>query len=588
MAGRDFKINKLIQHWEFALIFLLALGLRLWNLHEADFTHDELSALVRTQFQSFGDLITQAVRPDGHPALAQVFLFYWAPWVEYSEFWIKLPFVMAGLGSILLVYLGLHTVFPGDKTILAAPLIMASSELFVYNHQIARPYALGALFVSLAGYAYLRWFYHSKSKSNLWQFAIAATLASYTHYLALLSVLIIGVSALIREKEHVKLWWITGIVVLGLFSPHLGVFLDQLSLGGVGQWLGKPKADWLVQFFDYTFNFSTGATTAALLALLLLINGLQSNFKEGWAWFLSCFGVAFLYSIYRNPVLQFSSLLFLAPFVFTFPFSSKSKPWLISITSFLVLSLLTLSLILEREYFKEAQLSPPKEVFRFTEGQSQLKVFYHWSQEKWEFYQKINPETLDGQYLEELNVSELPEQGFILILDHQSPGYWPLAICDYGFEIIKSEKHFGFSIYQFGGLHEREENDNCGFRLMEKRIEATKAQQYQKLGTLQSSTHLADQPQYHVAVQFKDLLTGPDCHLIFQIMDGDEQVSWFAHPIDSSSEYLSRPIGQYGINQYTWNVLIDQGEHPIIIKGEVLVRLVAGNEKIYGLVQDFQ
>lgn len=588
MASGSSKIKVVLQHWEFGLIFLLASILRFWNLHEADFVHDELSALLRTKYHSFADLINLAVRPDGHPALTQIFLYYWAPLVKYHEFWVKLPFVLAGLGSILLIYLALLKVYPKTKTPLVAPAIMAASELFVYHHQIARPYALGALFVSWAIYAYLAWFYQEKSKYQLIQFGVAASLAAYTHYLALLSVLIIGFSALIREREQVKLWWLTGLAVLLVFSPHLGIFFDQLSLGGVGQWLAKPGPLWLLDFFRYTFNFSFGYWSTAFLLIGLLIYGIKSPFKEAWAWFLICFGIAFFYSLLRNPVLQYSSLLFLSPVVFIFPFSKRAKPILVSATSFTILSLLSLSLILNRDYFEEAQLSPAKEVKRFRPKQSNLKVYYHWSKEKWDFYREINQEVLPGEYLETLAPEDLAQEGFILLMDHESPAHWPLALCDYGFEILKSAKHFGFSIYQFGGLHERQSDEYCGFRLMEKKSLSQETNQYQNLGSLASSTYLADLSQSSVVVQFQNLKTGPNCHLVFQILDGDEQVNWFAHPIDSNSNYLSRPIGKYGINQYQWRILIDQGQKPIAMEGEVSVRLVSGNEKIYGLVQDFK
>ena len=107
------------------------------------------------------------------------------------------------------------------------------------------------------------------------------------------------------------------------------------------------------------------------------------------------------------------------------------------------------------------------------------------------------------------------------------------------------------------------------------------------LRSLKSKTYLADNSQSQVVLKFDNLKCGPDSHLIFQIMDGEEQLAWFAHPIDSNSLYLSRPIGDFGINHYTWRILIDQGANPVEISGRYSVRLAAGNEKIYGLVADF-
>ena len=60
------------------LIFLiLAIGalLRFYDYASIPFTHDELSALIRTRFGSFHELIRNGVMVDGHPAGVQVFLY---------------------------------------------------------------------------------------------------------------------------------------------------------------------------------------------------------------------------------------------------------------------------------------------------------------------------------------------------------------------------------------------------------------------------------------------------------------------------------------------------------------------------------
>ena len=61
------------------LIFILlcAAILRFYQFETAPFTHDELSALLRTNFSNFQELIAKGVAIDGHPAFIQVFLYYW-------------------------------------------------------------------------------------------------------------------------------------------------------------------------------------------------------------------------------------------------------------------------------------------------------------------------------------------------------------------------------------------------------------------------------------------------------------------------------------------------------------------------------
>lgn len=59
------------------LILILLTGsiLRLYRLFQIPFTHDEFSALFRTHFPTFLELIEKGVKVDGHPAGVQVFLY---------------------------------------------------------------------------------------------------------------------------------------------------------------------------------------------------------------------------------------------------------------------------------------------------------------------------------------------------------------------------------------------------------------------------------------------------------------------------------------------------------------------------------
>ncbi len=566
---------------------MLIAGLyRFWNIQNLDFSHDELSALFRTQFDSLSALIDQAIRVDGHPALTQLFLYYWAPLVGFSEFWVKLPFILAGLSSLVLIYDLAKTIYPENDTALFAPAIMAASELFLYHHQVARPYALGGLFVSWAAWAYVKWFYQKKDKKFLSFFILASAFAAYSHYLALLSVMIIGISALIRDREKPKAWLISAFVVFLLFSPHLGIFWQQLKLGGIGQWLSKPGADWFLHFFDYSWNFLLGSNwLRAILIAGFLFGALKSKFKEGWLWTIACFLIAFFYSVFRNPVLQYSSLVFLAPLLFVVPL--KVKIIRAKFLALLILAILSMSLIFKRQYFQEALISPPKEATRYLANKPGLAVYYHWSEEKWDFYKKIDSNIVTGIYLEELRAEDLPKQEFILIMDHQSPGHWPFEVSKQGYRLVQSENHFGFRLLHFSPNSSQLETRKLGLRLMESTAIPEQDKQYLKLVSLNETLELMSQPQSSVVIEIESLKLNSPAHLIFQITDGDEQLGWFAHELNPSQKYYSRPIGNHPLEDYQWNVLIDQGHEIESIQGTFNVSLIEGNPKVYGLVEDF-
>src|SRR5690606_31293576 len=99
----------------------------------------------------FGELIDLGVCKDTHPAGVQVFLFYWIKLFGISEAAVRLPFVIAGILSVLLVYLIAKRWFNETVALLSAAAI-AFLEFPITYSQLARPYASGLLF-SLLCYA---------------------------------------------------------------------------------------------------------------------------------------------------------------------------------------------------------------------------------------------------------------------------------------------------------------------------------------------------------------------------------------------------------------------------------------------------
>jgi 4-amino-4-deoxy-L-arabinose transferase-like glycosyltransferase len=87
------------------LITLAAAFLRFYKLGSFSLSNDELSALNRLQFSNFHDLITQGVVPDFHPALVQVFLYYWTKLFGLSPFVVRLPFILLGIASVPLAFM---------------------------------------------------------------------------------------------------------------------------------------------------------------------------------------------------------------------------------------------------------------------------------------------------------------------------------------------------------------------------------------------------------------------------------------------------------------------------------------------------
>jgi len=83
-----------ISHLLFLLILAVAVFLRFYRISDIPFTQDEFSAIFRTDFTSFGDLINYGVKPDGHPAGIQVLLFAIIRIFGVSRVLLKIPFLL--------------------------------------------------------------------------------------------------------------------------------------------------------------------------------------------------------------------------------------------------------------------------------------------------------------------------------------------------------------------------------------------------------------------------------------------------------------------------------------------------------------
>jgi len=127
------------------IIILTGAVLRFWRLSEIPFTYDEFSAIFRTQFATFHELIEKGVKIDTHPAGVQVFLFYLVKLFGISEAIVKTPFILFGLLSVWLVYLIGKDWFSPATGLVSASFVSFLQFPVMYS-QIARPYASGFVF----------------------------------------------------------------------------------------------------------------------------------------------------------------------------------------------------------------------------------------------------------------------------------------------------------------------------------------------------------------------------------------------------------------------------------------------------------
>ncbi|MBR3491916.1 MAG: glycosyltransferase family 39 protein [Bacteroidales bacterium] len=345
------------------VIILVTALLRLWKLGQVPFMHDEFSALLRTRFDNFHDFIQFGVMPDSHPIGVQLFLWGWVQLFGWSEFWIKLPFALMGIGSVYLIYLIGRQWF-NRKVGLFSAAFFAVSQLTVFYSQLARPYAAGLFFVLL-----MVWFWHKvvfgtkTTTRDYIGFALSAWACSLMQYFSIAQAGLIFLTGLFfLPKERRKAYWLSGIIAVMLFLPTLPVFYQQLFVSGsIGGWLSAPKASFLTDFIQYTMNYSQLFMFATgIIILLPLILGKHDKSRNplrwvGLIWFVIIFAIAFAYSLLREPIIQHSTLIFSYPFVIIVAFSLFQSRTLSSWQTALVVGAILFvgitSLVLTRRHY---------------------------------------------------------------------------------------------------------------------------------------------------------------------------------------------------------------------------------------------
>lgn len=292
-----------------------------WSL-----TNDELSAIYGLSLGSFSKTLKDYVYNDMHPAGVQVFMYAWCKFFGKGVFAVRLPFFLMSLGSLLLIFYGVRKCCSPQAAWLVIS-ILSVSELHALYSQLARPYAFGMFSTALLFYAWSGIAAGEKKGSNLVWFYWGILLSVYNHYFSFLTAAILGIGALLTvPKEYRRAIFVMGAVALLFFLPHLSFTVAQFSRGGLSTWLGKPEPGF---FNDFFLSLSGGSV---VLLILFIIGGGYFSTSAGHIrgvrllcllLFLIPALLGYFYSIYVNPVLQPSILLFGLPFLFISLFAGK-------------------------------------------------------------------------------------------------------------------------------------------------------------------------------------------------------------------------------------------------------------------------
>jgi hypothetical protein len=318
--------------------FLIALGLvtlgglllRLRGLGTESFTADEMYSLICTrQSTSPGDLISNWVARDGHPPLSYLIEYFWQRWFGIGTFTLRLPFVLMGAAAVWFTGRAGARLF-GTGTGLAAAAALAFLQLPLMYSQLTRPYAAGAFFAALLVYSWVHLLYDARPKLHwyVW-FVLGAAGAAYSHFFSLFFAALVGASGLLFAAGRNGKYLAACAVAALLFVPYLSIFFGQLQTGGIGTagggWLAAPTTSFFGEHFWVVFNRSRGllwlSSGVAVIAAVLFFKRSSKQQLLMLLWFAVPLLTGYCYSVYRNPVLQHSVLLFSLPALLLLLFS---------------------------------------------------------------------------------------------------------------------------------------------------------------------------------------------------------------------------------------------------------------------------
>lgn len=357
------------------MILLAGIVLRFWNFWEIPFMFDELSAMSRTGFDNFADLIKIGVAEnDFHPAGVQVFMYYWIRLFGDAEFVVKLPFMLAGVAAIWLSF-KIGDLWFGQSTGILTAAYVSSIQLFVLYGQIARPYVSGLFFSLLMVFYWSKYFLVRQKLKYLALFVLFAALTAYNHYFSLLFVATVGISGLfLANRKTIIPYTLSGLAIFVLYIPHLGIFFSQASKGSIG-WLGEPGPYFLFDFLRWLFHYSYWSYVLILLIVTVgsftvpNIAGSSIQKKKRLVlllWLVPAPVFGYIYSYTAGPILQYSLLIFSAPYLFVLIFSFIGNISLqrISIVVALIILVNSLTLIFIRDHYRHFYRQPFSEVVK--------------------------------------------------------------------------------------------------------------------------------------------------------------------------------------------------------------------------------
>lgn len=275
--------EKIRHNWDILGVVAAAIVVRFYNIASISLWHDEAFSALYIKY-SWSEMFYR-IGLDVHPPLYYILLRFWADIAGHSLFALRAFSGLFGVATVIMTYFFVKLAFENRKLAVLAALIMALNPFQIQYVTEARMYTLGSFLVMLSAYLAVRALKAQAAKKETKEllfdwlyFAIATSLAMYTHYYLFFSVLAIGLFILIylirTYRTNIKEYGLAlgaYILVLLMYVPWLKTFAFQFGQVQENYWI--PKIDkWSIPLTNWRLLGGLGenAGVAHIQVMLLL------------------------------------------------------------------------------------------------------------------------------------------------------------------------------------------------------------------------------------------------------------------------------------------------------------------------------
>jgi len=240
------------------LIILLGVVLRIYDLSGESIWLDE-AVTSQVSELSIRELIQWMIaKNDNNPPLYYMLMHFWVSLFGHSEFSLRLPSVIVGTGSIILIYAVGKLIF-NRTTALIASLILAVSVFHIEYSQEARVYSLLAFLTLCSFYLFLKTLSGSKTLYII-GYVITSVLLMYSHFYGVFILIVQNIFCFTRYFVNRDVFslslskWIVLQLITGLlFIPGILIWYKNTVAMQGGFWLSDPT---VVDIARYFYHFS--------------------------------------------------------------------------------------------------------------------------------------------------------------------------------------------------------------------------------------------------------------------------------------------------------------------------------------------